>query len=414
MEIWVRPGASTGSYQQLLPRQPLTSVPYANFAWEAANADTVDGLHASALGVHYQNEVVVAKSGGDYTTVQAAIDSIIGATAVNPYLVWVAPGTYNETVSMKPHVHLQGAGQGVTVITSAISTLWPPTRATLKLASDTSLRDLTLVNNGVGSRNLAMLATTGVARAIVTNVTALAEGAGSYNYSIIIMDSGTDVTFQQVTALGENASYNYGLYNLSSAAVTLRGGSYTGLGGINAFGIYNGGSGANLAGDSLTVLGENGSFNNYGLYNYNGAAAILRGGSYTGRGGTNASGITNNASGTALEALDATAIGENATDSNSGLWSWQGSTTTLRGGSYSARGGANSYGIYLQHAGTTLYAEFVSVVGDDYGLIEGVGANAIVTQSVLEGSSFSVDGVNLILSHSRLVGGSGSVGSFVG
>ena len=208
LEIWVRPGASTGSYQQLLPRQPLTSVPYANFAWEAANADTVDGLHASALGVHYQNEVVVAKSGGDYTTVQAAIDSIIGATAVNPYLVWVAPGTYNETVSMKPHVHLQGAGQGVTVITSAISTLWPPTRATLKLASDTSLRDLTLVNNGVGSRNLAMLATTGVARAIVTNVTALAEGAGSYNYSIIIMDSGTDVTFQQVTALGENASYN--------------------------------------------------------------------------------------------------------------------------------------------------------------------------------------------------------------
>ena len=189
--------------------------------------------------------------------------------------------------------------------------------------------------------------------------------------------------------------------------MTLRGGSYTGLGGINAFGIYNGGSGANLAGDSLTVLGENGSFNNYGLYNYNGAAAILRGGSYTGRGGTNASGITNNASGTALEALDATAIGENATDSNSGLWSWQGSTTTLRGGSYSARGGANSYGIYLQHAGTTLYAEFVSVVGDDYGLIEGVGANAIVTQSVLEGSSFSVDGVNLILSHSRLVGGSG-------
>ena len=32
LEIWVRPGASTGSYQQLLPRQPLTAVPYANYA----------------------------------------------------------------------------------------------------------------------------------------------------------------------------------------------------------------------------------------------------------------------------------------------------------------------------------------------------------------------------------------------
>jgi len=35
LEIWVRPGASTGGYQQLLPRQPLTAVPYANYASSA-------------------------------------------------------------------------------------------------------------------------------------------------------------------------------------------------------------------------------------------------------------------------------------------------------------------------------------------------------------------------------------------
>ena len=35
LEIWVRPGASTGVYQQLLPRQPLTAVPYANYALAA-------------------------------------------------------------------------------------------------------------------------------------------------------------------------------------------------------------------------------------------------------------------------------------------------------------------------------------------------------------------------------------------
>ena len=103
-------------------------MPYALQAQEAVNADTLDGLHASELGGDYQNVVVVAKSGGDYTSVQAAIDSITDDAADNPYLVWVAPGVYEEQVTMKPYVHLQGAGQEATVITSTASnSAWPPT-----------------------------------------------------------------------------------------------------------------------------------------------------------------------------------------------------------------------------------------------------------------------------------------------
>jgi hypothetical protein len=45
LEIWVRPGASTDGYQQLLPRQPLTAVPYANYALDA---DLLDGLQGSS------------------------------------------------------------------------------------------------------------------------------------------------------------------------------------------------------------------------------------------------------------------------------------------------------------------------------------------------------------------------------
>jgi len=44
LEIWVRPGASTGGYQQLLPRQPLTAIPYANYALDA---DLLDGMQGS-------------------------------------------------------------------------------------------------------------------------------------------------------------------------------------------------------------------------------------------------------------------------------------------------------------------------------------------------------------------------------
>ena len=91
LRVWFSTSVG-GPFDQLTPDTRIAAVPYALQADEAADADTVDGLHASQLGGHYQNVVVVAKSGGDYTSVQAAIDSITDAAAGNPYLVWVAPG----------------------------------------------------------------------------------------------------------------------------------------------------------------------------------------------------------------------------------------------------------------------------------------------------------------------------------
>jgi hypothetical protein len=135
LRVWFSTSVG-GPFSQLTPDTRIAAVPYALQAQEAADADTVDGLHASELETHYQNVVVVAASGGDFTSVQAAIDSISDAAADNPYLVWVAPGVYNETVTMKPYVHLQGAGQEATVITSTASSGdWPPTQATLVLTS---------------------------------------------------------------------------------------------------------------------------------------------------------------------------------------------------------------------------------------------------------------------------------------
>jgi hypothetical protein len=355
------------------------------------DADTVDGLHASQLGTHYQNMVVVAKSGGDYTTVQAAIDSITGAAADNPYLVRVAPGVYEEQVTMKPYVHLQGAGQEGTVITSAANSGWPPTQATLVLASDTSLRDLKVVNSGTNDYNVALLARTGVTRTLAADVTAQAQGGGTFNYAIFLTGSGTGVTLQQVTALGEDGSYNHGLYNRNSATAALRGGSFTGRGGISAFGIYNRDSGTTLEAESVIALGENGTAANYGLNNYLGAEVTLRGGSFTGRGGPDARGISNHSSGSKLEAESVTALGENGSDYNYGLRNYDGAEATLRGGSFTGCGVTNVYGIYNTDSDTTLEAESVTALGENgsnnYGLRNYDGAEA-----TLRGGSFTARG----------------------
>lgn len=231
-------------------------------------------------------------------------------------------------------------------------------------------------------------------------------GLGIYNWA-----SGTTLETESVTVLGENGSnYNYSLYNNNGAAATLRGGSFTGSGGINANGIYNTGSSTTLEVKSVTALGENGSSMNYGLHNNDGAMATLHGGSFTGSGGNFASGIRIYGSGTTLETESVTALGYNGIDSNYGLANLGGAVATLRGGSFTGRGGIYAYGIYS--TGLSLEAENITALGEygssnDYGLYsDGTTSTANLTQSVLEGADNSVyrnTGI-VTVSNSRLIG----------
>ncbi|MEW6682243.1 MAG: right-handed parallel beta-helix repeat-containing protein [Nitrospirota bacterium] len=63
------------------------------------------------------HQVVVATSGGDYTSVSAALAAIT-PSATDPYVIEVMPGTYTDNISMKSYVHLRGAGREVTTIQS--------------------------------------------------------------------------------------------------------------------------------------------------------------------------------------------------------------------------------------------------------------------------------------------------------
>lgn len=68
-------------------------------------------------GGHWGQVKIVAKSGGNYTSIQSAINAITDATASKPYVVLVCPGVYAEDLTFKDYVNILGlGGEGSVVV----------------------------------------------------------------------------------------------------------------------------------------------------------------------------------------------------------------------------------------------------------------------------------------------------------
>ena len=198
----------------------------------------------SSVAPGYARTLVVAASGGDFTSVQAAVNSITDASATNPYLIWIAPGIYAETVTLKPYVHLQGAGRDVTVLQGNITddNGSPTDKATLILDSNTSARDLTVTNSGSeGQTRVGILVPAAKSNVLVADVTVTTSGTARSSFALWVAGR---ATLENVSATVSGGSViNVALMlkaQMTSppfpAEATLYGGTYT-ASGTNAMGV---------------------------------------------------------------------------------------------------------------------------------------------------------------------------------
>ncbi len=137
-----------------------------NTTYTAGHGLALSGTEFSATSP--DNLIIVAKSGGDFTTIQAAINSITDASATNRYVVYVAPGVYTGVVTMKSYVDVRGASQESVVI--SYQGFSYETNGVVIGASNAELSNLTVQMNGTGTWGTCLAVPAGVENLRVSDV----------------------------------------------------------------------------------------------------------------------------------------------------------------------------------------------------------------------------------------------------
>jgi hypothetical protein len=213
----------------------------------------------------------------DFTTITAALNKIpnniynatSGACGAR-YLVKVLPGVYNERVTMKPCVDIEGSGELTTTITAAGGANPDATAATVIGANVAELRFLTVENTGGYSFAYAIYNSSASPR--LTHVTATVSGGSSSNIGVEnYSNSSPAMTNVTATASG-GATYNYGVLNYSTSSPAMVNVTATASGGTGNIGMYNDSSSPAMT--NVTAIGS-GSSTSYGVYNWYASPTIL-------------------------------------------------------------------------------------------------------------------------------------------
>ncbi|MDP3111371.1 MAG: hypothetical protein Q8M71_04640 [Thermodesulfovibrionales bacterium] len=174
----------------------------------------------------YNNVIIVAKSGGDFTSPVNAMNAITDASASNPYLIKIMPGIYpiSSSLRMKPYVDIEGSGQTVTKIVgdglqTAMGTGACEGSGVVIGGVAAEIRSLTIENNAdAGQVNVGYYACRwffGHTQKL-TNLTINTSG-GSSNFAIFNNSDSPIITNVIVSATGPGS--NYGILNVGAAVM---------------------------------------------------------------------------------------------------------------------------------------------------------------------------------------------------
>ncbi len=155
-----------------------------------------------------ENVLVVSPSGAAFTSVAAALASINDASETNPYVVYVAPGVYEETelCEVQSFVTLLGAGPAASIVRSSrTGNSQGAASSTVLLSDNGAIADIRIENVGAAALSNA-ISGFGLSRATrITNVVARADGNGGTGHFAILASDG-DVTIIDSVLFASGAS----------------------------------------------------------------------------------------------------------------------------------------------------------------------------------------------------------------
>ena len=359
------------------------------------DADLLDGLDAAAFARSLGNVVLVAKTGGDYASIQAALDSITTASSSNPFLVVVGPGVYSERVVMKPFVDVQGSGEGVTKITQSGS--FDPDFGTVAGADDAELRFLTVENTG-GTFGVIGVYNSGVSPRL-THVTVRVDGTANTSYGVFNEGATgvpTAVEMRDVTVVVDGTDGVVGVLNQTEADTRMEDVRVTTTGsGVNSkYGVRNSDAAPTLLDVEVSSSSSGTTASVFGIFNQNAPSAVLRSVRVEVAGGALRWGVDNTSSSLTIRGLEVRSAG--AADTVIGVLNENGSVV-LEDCSIEISGGTMAnHGVFFSDASGEI--RDCTVIAED-----GAGTDHALSgfdSDAGDGVGFAVD-----IQHSRLRGG---------
>lgn len=173
------------------------------------------------------HEISVAKSGGDFTSVAAALASITDNDGFHPYLIRIGPGLYNESagIDLKNYVDIEGSGEdSTTVFCGACGSESPPlidgSSAVLRANGPihSELRRLAVTNFDSSSTYSTAIWLNGVTGGVVLDHVAANAIADANRYAVGVVALSSQATIEALAANAIGAGSTTGVFIDGSAS----------------------------------------------------------------------------------------------------------------------------------------------------------------------------------------------------